>query len=48
VLAGAGQSVCAKETYIIDFVVDKVGLQIIKSLHGVEAGLMIVVGELRD
>jgi hypothetical protein len=48
VLAGAGWSVRAKETYIMDFAINKVGLQVVKGLHGIKAGLMVVIGELRD
>jgi hypothetical protein len=39
---GAGWSVRAEETHVMDFAVDKVGLQVVEGLWGVEAGLMVV------
>jgi hypothetical protein len=46
VLTGAGRGVRAKETDVMDFSIDEVGLEIVEGLCGVEAGLIVVVEEL--
>jgi hypothetical protein len=48
VLTGAGRGVRAKETDVVDFSIDEVGLEIVESLCGVEAGLVVVIRELGD
>jgi hypothetical protein len=48
VLVGAHWSVHAEEADVVDLFIDEVGLKIIKGLHSIEAGLVIVIWESRD
>jgi hypothetical protein len=42
-LTSAGWGIRAKEMYVVDLAVDKVGLQIVLGLHSMEAGSVVVV-----
>jgi hypothetical protein len=45
---GTGRSVRAEEAYVAYLSIDKVGLEIVEGLRGVETGLTIVIGKLGD